>query len=245
VDSITENGLITPLLVLPFVQGGVEHYGLVAGYRRTEALRRIRAAGGPSSHKFAEVPVTFFEGDIEEAKFVNLAENLNRKTVTPMESAERIREFLRQGYEQKDVARRLGRSPAWVSTILSVDRNSGKKVKAALRSGSIKTAHAKEISRLSEAEQEEMLEKVIQSGMTLRELKKAVDERLGEERVRLRPVAEFQEKLEEMKARAENESLPQAQREFATAWLDALCWATQVESPLASAQLKRMTQAAF
>ena len=246
VDSIRENGLITPILVLRTKKRGQKTFPIIAGHRRYEAIKRLRNASGTQKARFEDIKVTFFDGTIEEAKFVNIAENLDRKNLSPLETADRIKDFLKQGYEQQDIAHRLGRSPAWVSTVLSTARNSGKKVQAALRSGSIKTAHAKELSRLDEADQDALLEKVIQTGMTLRELKKAVDDRLGDKtRIRLRPVSEFQQMLNDLKDKAEDANILPAERAQAVVWLDALCWATQKENLLVSALARRQAKAQF
>ena len=75
-ESISEHGLLQPLLVRPLPLGG---YEIVAGERR---YRACRMAG------LTEVPVIIRELDEAQTMELALIENLQREDLTPLEEAE-------------------------------------------------------------------------------------------------------------------------------------------------------------
>src|SRR4029079_7890322 len=88
---------------------------VVAGERR---LRAARIAG------LAEVPCMVLAGDsLREAKLAQLAENLQREDLAPMEEALAVVRLAEvEVLSQDDLARRLGKSPAYISRIFAVSR---------------------------------------------------------------------------------------------------------------------------
>ena len=74
-ESISEHGLLQPLLVRPLTLGG---YEIVAGERR---YRACRMAG------LTEVPVIIRELSESETMELALIENLQREDLTPLEEA--------------------------------------------------------------------------------------------------------------------------------------------------------------
>lgn len=111
-SSIREHGVLQPLVVRRGDGGG---YVVVAGERR---LRAARAAG------LAEVPCMVLAGEsLREARLAQLAENLQREDLSPIDEA---RAVTRLGDDeapsQDDLARRLGKSPAYISRIFAVSR---------------------------------------------------------------------------------------------------------------------------
>jgi len=243
--SIHEQGLITPLLVLREKNGRKTDHFLVSGHRRYEAVKRLRAASTVMQNKFEDIEVTFFDGTLSDALFVNIAENLNRQSLSPMEVADRIQDFVNSGLEQQEVAKKLGRSAAWVSQILSVNKKATTGVKSALSGGQIKTSHAKELTRLPSDKQDAALEEFLQGSMTLAELRKLVDARLGEKNLRLRPTSEIQAKLEEVKEVIEDPKAKAKAKQEAAVWADALCWASQIENPMILTIKRRQAAAKF
>lgn len=113
-ESIRSQGVLQPLIVRrhPDAAG---RYLLVAGERR---LRASRLAG------LAEIPCMVLAGDsLREARLAQLAENLQREDLAPMEEAlaiVRLAELDR--LSQEDLSKRLGKSPAYISRIFSVSR---------------------------------------------------------------------------------------------------------------------------
>lgn len=103
-------GILQPLLVRETADG----LEVVCGHRR---LRAAKLAG------LKEVPVVIRELDDRTALEVQIAENMERKDLTPLEQAdalERLRgEF---GYTLKDIAERLDKAHGWVAEMLTLGK---------------------------------------------------------------------------------------------------------------------------
>ena len=98
-DSITQHGVLQPLLVRPLVTGG---YQLVAGERR---WRASRMAG------LKEVPVVVKELSDVETMEIAIIENLQREDLNPIEEAEGLQALIdRCGVTQEEVATSVGKS---------------------------------------------------------------------------------------------------------------------------------------
>lgn len=112
--SIRSVGLLTPLLVTPYaIDHGDDtiHYRIIAGHRRFAACL---------NNAMAEIScmVRAATGDDERVATM-LVENLQRQDLNPIEEAygfQRLTKELR--WKQADVARRIGRSPSYVSSRL-------------------------------------------------------------------------------------------------------------------------------
>lgn len=104
-DSIKEHGVIQPIIVR---RSDAERFEVVAGERR---LLAASMAG------LADIPVLIRDGTEGQLKAVQAVENLQRADLTLPEIAEGLhalslhREFKSWG----EVARSLGKSPAWIS----------------------------------------------------------------------------------------------------------------------------------
>ena len=111
--SIREHGVLQPLIVRRKGEGA--GYIVVAGERR---FRAARLAG------ISEVPCSVLVGDsLREARLAQLAENLQREDLAPMEEAlavVRLAEI--EELNQDDLGKRLGKSAAYISRIFAVSR---------------------------------------------------------------------------------------------------------------------------
>ena len=106
-ESITERGLLQPVLVRP-VAGGT--YELVAGERR---WRAAKLAG------LEKVPALVRERDDAHALEVALIENMAREDLNPIEEARACAALVEElGLTREDVGRRVGRSRVAVSNLL-------------------------------------------------------------------------------------------------------------------------------
>ncbi len=107
-DSIVENGIIQPLVVVEKDEG---NYALIAGERR---LRASKLAG------LKEVPVVVREvsGD-EELLELALIENVQRKDLNPLEEAEAYQKLIQQfSYTQEQAAKKVGKQRSTVANRL-------------------------------------------------------------------------------------------------------------------------------
>lgn len=113
-SSIRSQGVLQPILVRRLADGSGT-YVVVAGERR---LRAARAAG------LENVPCVVLAGEsLRDARLAQLAENLQREDLAPMEEAHAIVRLAEvDELSHEEVAKRLGKSPAYISRIYSVSR---------------------------------------------------------------------------------------------------------------------------
>ncbi len=112
VDSIRKHGLIQPVVVRPSrsVRGATHHrgYELVSGYRRFAALRKLG---------YETIPCVIMDLDDKGAFEVALVENIQRRSLDPIEEAEAFKSYV-LNFGRGSVtrlARRVGRSEEYVS----------------------------------------------------------------------------------------------------------------------------------
>ena len=106
-DSISQHGVLQPLLVRPMAGGG---YQIVAGERR---YRACRMAG------VQEVPVVIRELDDGQVMELALIENLQREDLSPVEEARGYQTLMEKYHlTQEEVSRTVGKSrPAVTNAI--------------------------------------------------------------------------------------------------------------------------------
>lgn len=106
-DSISQHGILQPLLVRPFLDGG---YQIVAGERR---FRAARMAG------LTEVPVVIKDLSDSETMQLALIENLQREDLTPVEEAKGYKQLMDSyGLKQEEVSRVVGKSRPAIANAL-------------------------------------------------------------------------------------------------------------------------------
>jgi ParB family chromosome partitioning protein len=104
VASIEEKGLLQPIVVRPVGDG----FEVVAGNRRLEACRRL---------KMRRIPCVVVELDDREAFEASLIENLQHKTLNPIEEAKAFKKYVDEyGWGSlSELAERIGKSHTYVS----------------------------------------------------------------------------------------------------------------------------------
>ena len=108
-QSISQHGLLQPLLVRPLPIGG---YQIVAGERR---YRACRMAG------LTEVPVTIRELSDTETMERALIENLQREDLSPIEEALGYKALIDEhGFSQEEVATSVGKSRPAIANSLRI-----------------------------------------------------------------------------------------------------------------------------
>lgn len=130
-DSISQHGVLQPLLLRPMLSGG---YRIVAGERR---WRAARMAG------LSEVPAVIREmTDTEEMLFA-LIENLQREDLSPLEEAKGYRTLIEtQGMTQEEVSQTVGKSRPTVTNALRL-LNLPEDIQKMLEQGEITAGHAR------------------------------------------------------------------------------------------------------
>ena len=160
-DSISEHGLLQPLLVRPLPLGG---YEIVAGERR---YRACRMAG------LTEVPVIIRELDEAQTMELALIENLQREDLTPLEEADGYDVLINEhGMTQEEVARSVGKSRPAVANALRL-LNLPDSVKEYLKDGKISAGHARALLSLeSEEEMTELADLIVSKDLSVRQTEK-------------------------------------------------------------------------
>ena len=159
-DSISQHGLIQPIVVKPTIDGT---YSIIAGERR---WRACRMAG------ITEVPVIIKVADEQSLMEMALIENLQREDLNAVEEALGYRSLIDgYGLTQEEVAKRMGKSRSAVTNALRL-LNLNEAELEALRRGTISAGHAR---ALLSCEDEEMRGKMLTAaagGASVRELEK-------------------------------------------------------------------------
>ena len=108
-QSISQHGLLQPLLVRPLPIGG---YQIVAGERRYRACRMTG---------LTEVPVTIRELSDTETMELALIENLQREDLSPIEEALGYKALIDEhGFSQEEVATSVGKSRPAIANSLRI-----------------------------------------------------------------------------------------------------------------------------
>ena len=170
-DSISQHGVIQPLLVRP-LSGGT--YQLVAGERR---WRASRMAG------LKEVPVVIKDLSDEEASVIAMIENLQREDLNAIEEADGIKYLMtKYGLTQEEVSERVGKSRSAVANSLRLLKLP-ESVSEYVRDGIISAGHAKALLPLeNEDKMISLCNTIIKDNLSVREVEKIVKSMLTEKK---------------------------------------------------------------
>jgi ParB family chromosome partitioning protein len=163
--SIDTNGLLQPLLV---IEGGPSktekkrRYRLKIGFRRYFAIKLLREGKlkgqKTGAASWAQIEVKFLKGNEREHDAKNLVENLHRKDLDPLEESMAMQSYMdKHACTQAQLARDIAKSEPYVSQRLGLMRAASEEVRSALRDGVISATHAREISAMPKAKQDEMV----------------------------------------------------------------------------------------
>ena len=160
-ESISQHGLLQPLLVRPLPLGG---YEIVAGERR---YRACRMAG------LTEVPVIIRELDETSTMELALIENLQREDLSALEEAQGYNTLITEhGLTQDEVACSVGKSRPAVANALRLLKLP-ESVTEYLREGKISAGHARALLTLeSEEEMTELAELIVSKDLSVRQTEK-------------------------------------------------------------------------
>lgn len=160
-ESIKSQGVLQPILVKPIKNSQPPKFQIVAGERR---WRASSLAG------LSEVPVIIKELEPQETLAIALIENLQREDLNPLEEAVGIQQLKADfGMSQEQLSQTLGKSRSAIANSLRLLKLSAK-AQAALKSGIVSAGHARALLSLEQdAEQDELLDKIVNEGLTVRE----------------------------------------------------------------------------
>jgi ParB family chromosome partitioning protein len=164
-ESIKRNGIIQPLVLAKSEDG----YIIIAGERRW------RAAGLAGLRK---VPAVVREVKEESEKLeLALIENIQREDLGAVELAKAYRNLMEtHGYRQEDVAEVVGKSRSAVANTIRL-LGLPEKVIEALSENRITEGHARALIGLDEQKAVEILIKIIENNLSVRETEKLVSKK--------------------------------------------------------------------
>jgi len=155
--SIREHGVIQPIIVRKVG----DKYEIIAGERR---FRASQLAGK------ATIPALVRDIDDKEAAKIALLENLQRKDLTPIEEAKTYQTILKlDNITQEELAQNLGKSQSAVANKLRL-LNLDEEVQTALLNSQISERHARSLLQVDNQKQKELLEKIINNRLTVRQV---------------------------------------------------------------------------
>ena len=194
VESIKERGLINPLRVriARVTENGVKKrkYYLVAGFRRLRAILQLKQH---DPMFFPTVPCTIFEGNETDALLDNLAENIDRRDLRPMDIAQRVVELKRMGVKIEVIASRVKKSIAYLYSLSGIYQKGTKEVRELFDEGKINLQDALSLKNLDNESQKKAAEE-IGTASTKKEKREAVSKATGRQRMKTKK--EIQEAVE-------------------------------------------------
>ena len=164
-NSIVSKGIISPILVTPVKNKGVEDFYIIAGERRW------RAAQLANIH---EVPVIILKdlGEID-ASIISLIENIQRKDLNPIEEAKGFNDLINKyNYTQDKAAKVVGKSRVYITNSLRLLKLPTKVIML-LEDGTISAGHARLLIGKDNAL--ELALRVIKNNISVRELEKIIN----------------------------------------------------------------------
>ena len=161
--SITENGLLQPILVREYGEG---RYQIIAGERR---FRASKLAG------LSEIPAVVLDGDDLKAAQVSVIENVQREDLNPLEEAQAYDALIRRfGLTQEQVSKQVGKSRTAITNILRL-LQLPEAVLELLRRGDISEGHARALLGLKNRDQMiSLAQKIVEKELSVRDVERTV-----------------------------------------------------------------------
>lgn len=159
-ESISQHGLIQPIIVRPTIGGG---YTIIAGERR---WRASRLAG------LTEIPVVVKDSDEQTLMEMALVENLQREDLNVVEEALGYKALIDEfGLTQEEVATKMAKSRSAVTNILRL-LNLREKELDALRGSLITAGHARTLLTVEDMTLRDKMFELALEGANVRTLEK-------------------------------------------------------------------------
>lgn len=160
--SVKEHGIIQPIVVSKNEKG---FYTIIAGERRWRAARLAN---------LKEIPAIIREYDKKTASEVALIENLQRENLNPMEEADGFRNLMDlYGMTQEEISEKIGKSRSAVANALRLLALK-EPVRKLVSEGKLSAGHARTLLAAQDQDQIALAERVIEEGLSVRELERLV-----------------------------------------------------------------------
>lgn len=183
-DNIKQQGLLQPITIRPIDWDDVfdEETGTIVSTPMYEIVcgeRRFRAYNLIADDMDDSIPAIVRNLNDDEAFDAMITENLQRKDVDPIEEAIAFRELVKAGQDCKSIALRFGKSERYVQDRMKLAALTDKAV-AAIREERITLAGALMLAKLNEGQQDEIVKKLPETGLTTAAMKTTIQRMMRE-----------------------------------------------------------------
>ena len=159
VNSIREHGLLQPILIRPLEHG----FEIIAGHRRFQACRTLR---------WRFIPSKIRELTDKQAYEIQLTENIQRKSMDPIEEAEAFRRYVIDfGWGGvSELARKICKSEEYVSHHMQLLKLP-EEIKHKIMNNSLNVSQAIEIVQIPHEKQQSIASEVVHNNLTVRQIR--------------------------------------------------------------------------
>lgn len=180
-DSIRVKGIIQPIIVRRSAIG----FELIAGERRLRAAKEL---------KLEQIPAIVREASDEDSLEISLIENIQRQELNPIEEAEAYQHLMDKfSLTQEKISEMVGRSRPSVANILRLLKLP-QEIKEQIKKGKISFAHSRCLLEIEDKkEQLQLAKKIIDKGLSVRELENLVQQKTGSARRKNQSLAHKQD----------------------------------------------------
>ena len=166
-QTIDEHGLLQPIVLREYEAA---KYEIIAGERRFRAMKLL---------KWETAPAIIEKMSDHEAASLALVENLQRSQLSPVEEAQAYRRLMDLNHlTQATLAKGMGKSQSFVANKLRLLKLI-KPVQTAILDHRISERHGRAMLDLDEKQQRDMLMKVVNNRLTVRQTEDEVAKELG------------------------------------------------------------------
>jgi ParB family transcriptional regulator, chromosome partitioning protein len=158
-NSIREHGLLQPILIRPLSHG----FEIVAGHRRFQACRSLR---------WRFIPCKIREMSDKHAYEIQLTENMQRKSMDPLEEAEAFRRYVVDfGWGGvTELAKKIGKSEEYVSHRLQLLKLPNE-IKERVINSKLNVSQAIELTNIPPEKQTQIIQQVIRNNLTVKQIR--------------------------------------------------------------------------
>ncbi len=194
-ESIRENGILQPLVVVEMEDGKFE---LVAGERRLRAAKKIG---------LEEVPVIVKRATDKEKAIYSIIENIQRADLNCVEEALAYYKLMNEySLTQEEVAKKLGKERSSIANFLRI-LNLPRAVLELLQKEALTFGHAKILAAVKEREDAIRLANLaVQNNWSVRELEKAIKTKVKPVDSKENKNVFFEEKLDQFRKTLEQKT---------------------------------------
>ncbi|RNJ77471.1 MAG: ParB/RepB/Spo0J family partition protein [Nitrosopumilus sp. H8] len=157
--SIREHGLLQPIVVRPLEHG----FEIVAGHRRFHACKSLR---------WRFIPCKIREFSDKQAYEIQLTENLQRKSMDPLEEAEAYQKYVVDfGWGGvSDLAQKIGKSSNYITHRMQLLKLSSD-IKEKIASRRLSVSQAIEVTALDPEAETGIVDEIIGNNLTIRQIR--------------------------------------------------------------------------